>query len=184
MDGSLSQVSPRAGMRARQPEYEFSQICDVNAHSASGPENLRLCYPACIRAPRGADSVSSGPQTGCRHRGVPTRRLRTSPPRAYVNQELEITFWNRDEKMRTTGDDRIEADAPAWESPRLAIHRLSLDGSVSVTMTVLPCRHRVTAVKFCDPGPDTNKCRICVLDMPCKPAGPPGNMRVKSVVIE
>ena len=84
---------------------------------------------------------------------------------------------------------------PVWESPRLAIHRLCLAGSVSVTITVLPCRHRVTAVKSCDPAgpPDivvvcirswNNKCRICALDMPCKAAGPPGKMRVKSVVME
>jgi hypothetical protein len=70
----------------------------------------------------------------------------------------------------------------------LAIHRLCLEGSVSVTIAVLPCRHRVTAVKSCDPGaPDIrswNECRICALDMPCNAAGPPGKMRVKSFVIE
>lgn len=78
-----------------------------------------------------------------------------------------------------------EADVLAWQSPRLAIQRLCLVGSVIVISAVVPCKHRVAAAMFCDPNVRSwNTRRICALDILCKPSGPPGNMRVKSVVIE
>ena len=78
-----------------------------------------------------------------------------------------------------------EANVPAWQSPRLAIQRLCFVGSVIVISAVLPCKHRVAAARFCDPDVRSwNTRRICALVIRCKPSGPPGNMRVKSVVID
>jgi hypothetical protein len=60
-----------------------------------------------------------------------------------------------------------------------------LVGSVIVISAVLPCKQRVAAARFCDPDARSwNTRRICALVILCKPSVPPGNMRVKSVVIE
>src|SRR5260221_11706277 len=65
------------------------------------------------------------------------------------------------DKVRGSGQRlRLDYHPPAWQSPRLATQRICLEGSVSVRITGLPCRHRVTAVKF--RGPDArswNRCR-------------------------